>query len=243
MKNILFNVEMTKAILDGRKVQTRRVIKNPSKFYKDKKDQAIRVEPSNTYWYKDRNYCIRDNDGGWMDFTLEDFIKHCGGYQIGETIWVREPVQIMTNWNAENIDEVAQYKADGLEFLVDSKNPEIYRKCYTNYPKWFSNCQGMPNGCIKEMARIFLKITNVRVQRLQDISEEDCVKEGVFKDLHPTEDGEAFMFFIENSIATYYNAQSCFECEVWNKTALKGYKWEDNPYVFVYEFERVENEN
>ena len=78
---------------------------------------------------------------------------------------------------------------------------------------------------------IFLKVTDIRVERLQDITIEDCYDEGIDPfDVMEMLDGTEFKEFV------------VFE-KIWNKTAPKGYKWSDNPYVFVYEFERVENDN
>ena len=69
------------------------------------------------------------------------------------------------------------------------------------------------------MARIFLKVTNVRVERLQDITFDDIEKYGIKFNLK-------------------INGKNKFKI-LWNSTAKDGYKWEDNPYVFVYEFEKI----
>jgi len=91
------------------------------------------------------------------------------------------------------------------------------------------NCQGIPYGCIKTMARIFLKITDVRVEKLQDISIDDiCRDAGLIKNDYKR------LFAYPNHIGNKW-------IKLWNKTAQKGYKWEDNPDVFVYDFERVNN--
>ena len=76
------------------------------------------------------------------------------------------------------------------------------------------------------MARIFLKVTNVRVERLQDISVRDIEKESGWR----------------REIYSYSNKNKAFlrdYCDFWNSTAKDGFQWEDNPYVFVYEFERI----
>ena len=77
------------------------------------------------------------------------------------------------------------------------------------------------------MARIFLKVTNVRVERLQDIRVRDIEKETGWK----------------REIYSYSNKNRAFYKDyrdLWNSTAKDGYKWKDNPYVFIYEFERVQ---
>lgn len=77
--------------------------------------------------------------------------------------------------------------------------------------------------CNELNARVFLKVTNARVERLQDIQILDFFGEG----------------FRTRLTAPYMEGRGWFSA-IWNKKAKDGYKWEDNPYVFVYEFERVE---
>jgi len=124
------------------------------------------------------------------------------------------------------------------------------------------------------MARDFRIVTNVRVERLQDMTLEDTLREGFL----PTLECKRGYKFIHNisscnvdNIVTPFTRcgfkmelktkETCPECgktmyienlnkiskeaslwftTLWNSTAPKGYKWEDNPYVFVYEFEKVE---
>jgi hypothetical protein len=222
------NVEMTKAILDGRKVQTRRVIKN-----------------------KDNQILLKNLFNNYDDYSYDSFVNSEAKYQIGETIWVREPAEIIA-YDNETYELCYRYKADDG---VNAKSIIIPDRFLSklSYPKWITNCQGIPNGCIKEMARIFLKITNVRVERLQDISEEDCEKEGLYTlggcqiaDTGDYDDGYWIKEkpYLSDDGMYYANeqfeyAEEAFE-SLWEDTAPKGYKWEDNPYVFVYEFERVE---
>ncbi len=201
MKNILMNTEMTKAILDGRKMQTRRVIKARTDINKQE----------------------------WIDTLISDYSK----YRIGETIWVREPAEIIA-YDNETYELCYRYKADDGINAKSIIIPDRFLQ-KLSLPKWISNCQGVPNGCISEMARIFLKITNVRVERLKDISYIDTMAEGCDLDISDCVKYEGQ----EQEEAVSYSVY-CWYRDLWNKTAPKGYKWEDNPYVFVYEFERVE---
>lgn len=223
MKNILMNTEMTKAILEGRKVQTRRVIDFP---FDDDITAIIKNECDNAY-------SVYIKDGEFLTNAIPE-------YQIGETIWVREPAKV-TRFDDILRQYDYQYIADGQNaYQVDI--PKRFREVRATfhhvvkpYPNWVLDCQGIPNGCIKEMARIFLKITNVRVERLKDISYCYIMDEGCNIDISDciTYDGQ------DQEEAVSYSAY-CWYRDLWNKTAPKGYKWEDNPYVFVYEFKRVE---
>jgi len=203
MKTTLMNTEMTKAILDGHKVQTRRVITNKLMCNADT-------------CKSDSNYVYVEDAYGDSHHILE-FAK----YKKGDILWVREPATVWALTN--NRDLHFSYKADGVS--MTKPLPDRFYDENNNTPKWTDgneNGRGIPNGCIKEMARIFLRVTNVRVERLQDITYEDILREG-YK--YTDKEYNAFDWWIN----------------LWNKTAPKEYKWKDNPYVFVYEFEKAEN--
>ena len=204
-KPILFNTEMVKAILDGRKTQTRRVIPL-------KNNDLIFTGFVVSSTAKNREgYCAFGKN---KEQDLE-FIKP--KYKVGDILYVREPAKVI---------EINDYQdCFTFKYLADNKEETLsYLDKWENkdgmtVPRWVENCQGVPNGCIKEMARIFLKVTNVRVERLQDISFDDIEKEGVTFNLK-------------------INGKNKWKI-LWNSTSKDGYKWEDNPYVFVYEFERI----
>jgi hypothetical protein len=180
MKPILFSTEMVNAILDGRKTQTRRIVKpQPKTIAHDSKNRLpMAFWADNSKWIKPK-------------------------YQVGDIIWVRE------TWSKK--DGHYFYKA-GHELLIDSE-PLIKRWRPSIY---------MP----REAARIFLRVTNVRVERLQEITEKDAKAEGVI-----TNDA------VKVSSYVYW-----FEM-LWDDLNKKrGYGWETNPWVWVYELERVEVE-
>lgn len=203
MKPILFSTPMVQAILDGRKTMTRKVIK----------------ESTIKHIWNVGNF-ILSADGKVMssDLIVEQYSK----YKVGDVLYVREAWGLRyfgtsQYWHYKsnipfNKDDIVyrascgdEYSHNGLDsyFLVDKIwKPSIH----------------MP----KEHARIFLRVTNVRVERLQDISEDDCLKEGM-----PIEEKGLDVFLL-------------WWMPLWNSTAKEGYKWKDDPYVFVYEFERVE---
>ena len=200
-KPILFNTEMVKAILDGRKTQTRRLIKN------NKKGGLLE---NRGYFYRDKfSYNATNN---FDDFGKNKIVKLCSKYQTGDILYVKEKSYFVDcdcqcpwqcspqGWYAT--DEVSY---SGIRCSVETI-PSIHMR--------------------KEHARIFLKVTNVRVERLQDISVRDIEKVTGWR----------------REIYSYSNKNKAFfkdYRDFWNSTAKDGYKWEDNPYVFVYEFERI----
>lgn len=177
MKPILFNTEMVRAILEGRKTVTRRVVK----------PKHLRVLDS--HYHKEHPEV--------PDKTLLE--KLClPPYHPGDILWVRE------TW-AKSMAGTFMYRADDKAIMVERWHPSIH----------------MP----REAARIFLRVTGVRVERLQEMTLKDAAMEGM--DLR----GPMFTKFVE----------------VWNSTVPKHpnkfkrypYYWEDNPWVWVIEFERI----
>ena len=224
-KPILFNTEMVKAILDGRKTQFRKHTGN--------------------YIAEDGRYeGFRNKDVELVNGIIEIHTtlarKISSKYKVGDVLWVREPAKVKS-------PPIATCKKLTFKYLADNKITEIYLDDDFDYSKkWIQRCQGVPNGCIKEMARIFLKVTNVRVERLQDISDEDCIKEGISEvGFYPDEGFPLCSGYMigkdDGKTALANNPQKPFG-ELWNSTAKNGCKWEDNPYVFVYEFERIEKQ-
>lgn len=184
MKPILFNTEMVRAILDGRKTMTRRVIK----------DKDIT-----------NNFDI-DVDGSAYAYINPETGDSCpptaiAKYQVGDILWVRE------TWSKDENGEYV-YRANYGTTEDDSFPPSMF--------KWKPSIH-MP----REAARIFLKVTNVKVERLQDITEEDALKEG------------AKAYGPNNCSGT--SARIAF-AELWDGVYNN---WRENPWVFVYEFERV----
>lgn len=199
MKQILFNTEMVRAILDGRKTQIRRVIKN---YNNEENHRVIRrmIETKN--------------------------IKQ--SYRVGDILYVGETFLQEINSTLMQWGEYESYWGNKIEFIADgAKERFLHPNSYnSDYMK------KRPSVHLRERnARIFLKVTNARVERLQDISFDDAYNECGQYPIN--EHGENFAG--EFTIEVFEN--------LWNSTAKEGYKWEDNPCVFVYEFERIEKPN
>ena len=205
MKPILFSTPMVQAILDGRKTMTRRVIKgNP-------------IVDEKGHWL-----CDGVNWGVGLDGKpcVFSFIKWRSKYQVGDVLWVRE------TWCKGVLDgDATKYKEYWcIRQPKDSKRVFYKADCTeeTGYCDSDKLVKWKPSIFMpKEACRIFLRVTNVRVERLQDISHEDIKKEGLPKG----DDSYEYALYWWKTL--------------WNSINGKG-AWEANPLCFVYEFERVE---
>lgn len=221
---ILFNTDMVRAILDGRKTVTRRVIKVPvyyPNFYKlhNNSDGAITCSRDALCagFYKDSQVFYIDGK------KHIDAVYYKAPCKPGDILYVREA------YSPDYFDSgLAGYRGDGLRGNRNAYKADYRKEVVGDVvpePKWRPSIH-MP----KEAARIWLKVTDVRVERLQDITEEQALKEGASNE--PLIEGG------ENFPALYDFIG------IWNSTIerpdLDRYGWEANPYVWVIEFERCE---
>lgn len=215
IKPILFNTEMVRAILDGRKSCTRRKI--PIDIVNN-----CDVETDGTL------LAYEDCDGDFIEP-----IKLCQ-YHPGDILYVRETWAWCPCWDCGlNVEETACRHEQEQKYNDEKKEHGcyIYRaSCgddeYPSADTWHPSIH-MP----KEAARIWLKVTDVRVERLQEISAESALAEGADKYIHTN--GE----LNENMTITSFIG-------IWNSTIKKSdldrYGWDANPYVWVISFERCE---
>lgn len=198
IKPILFNTEMVRAILDGRKSCTRRICKDANEytvpdmeFYDaDKRTYAV-------HNFADREHMERLS-------TAERTCPICPGdiLYVRET-WKKAPngYYYYEDWQRNDIADVTKWK------------PSIH----------------MP----KEAARIWLKVTDVRVERLQELTEVGIRKEGI--EVEPNECAGKFDFISE----LFLLFQRLWDSTI-KKSDLERYGWDASPYVWVIEFERCE---
>lgn len=212
MKPILFNTEMVQAILEGRKTVTRRVIKPiMSEGYKCLADE------SNLIYAKFRNAA-----GEYLLAKKPYMAPRVTIGKDGDILYVRETGLIQSMKNFEKKVKIL-FKADTklVEFSVSDK--EYNRLLKYEYPKnkWLS-----PYWLTKETARIFLKVKDIRVEKLQDITEEQAINEGVK---------------LPSPKANYINSF----IPLWDSTIkekeLDKYGWDANPWVWVIEFEKFDS--
>lgn len=195
IKPILFNTEMVRAILEGRKTMTRRVVK----FNKGQNPAWTGYVPDGSVLYGSNNI-----PAAKAPFRKDD------------VLWVRETWRIQSAHRFE-CDAKITYKAGGDLQKVQFSNWDDYDRFIWNKHvgdgKWYPSIH-MP----REAARIFLRVTNVRAERLKDITATQAMDEG-FTDWND---------FVR----------------LWNKTIkpsdIDHYGWNANPWVWVIEFERCE---
>lgn len=225
MKKIMFNDKygLTKAVLDGRKTQTRRIITCPNTFrgqhvagfhvYKRKSDGLI------------SEICMYDEDE--IDFDEGQLLPI---YKEGEIVAVAQSYKdagykCYAYWDTDEF----------LYFMKDGEDVAIPPIAETN--KMYVKPIYMPHQ---------IKITNVRIERLQDISDDDCLKEGVVIS-EPKIKGGVRMYdpceylkSCANKIGwgrVYHTPREAYAALI-DKVGKKG-DWDKNPYVFVYDFELV----
>ena len=200
VKPILFNTEMVRTILDGKKTCTRRIVKG-----------AIPDDAMWGYTMFTPKGCVSCR-GVYADEYGEKFFRL--PYQQGDILYVRE-TWCKGSWMNEK--ERYYYKADDNDFHC-VWHPSIH----------------MP----KEAARIWLKVGDVRVERLQECGEGWCVdieKEGI---VTPQ---DAILYISDDA---FHNALRMEFQKKWDSTIKKSdldrYGWNANPWVWVIEFERCE---
>jgi hypothetical protein len=202
---------LTQAVLDGRKTMTRRACKydRPNETY----DIVFPVFEPNDY----------DNDGnivsplnyafGWKndkgDFTGWNIPK----YKVGEVVAIAQSYSDCGNMPDYELDE------DGYPIMPK-------RSGFFN--KMFVRADLMPHH---------IRITDIKIERLQNISDEDCFKEGIFK-WDAGQKDIPFYSFHNADIPDYNDSRDAF-AELIDKVSGKG-TWASNPYVFVYEFELID---
>lgn len=237
-RGMIFNAEMVRAILDGRKTQTRRIMKPqpepcprgghwwPSNVFKT----MLHVEGE-----------MQNGEGGWGGLVCDA----CPFGDVGDRVWVREAWGVVSHeldedgriqpWTPDRpataIHEMpfgngyysghAIYAADGEFTWGDDDGYEDGRSC------WKPSIH-MPRAA----CRILLEITNVRVERLNDISEEDAAKEGVA--------WECATPGVPAKPGAVLSAKQDFSI-LW-KSIYGDESWAANPWVWVIEFKRIEGE-
>jgi hypothetical protein len=214
---ILFSGPMARAILAGRKTQTRRVAKfKPLVEGLNLGFSGLEADDQGVNGWA---LASRDGRGTWNERTE---LLRCPYGQVGDRLWVRE------TWAEFPSDRDWIYRAD-------------YDKALSEKLTWRPSIFMPRPAC-----RIVLEVAYVRVQRLQRITEEDAVAEGAvhwpeIPDPHPYKQGARWTMgdVPPNTEHCLGSARFAFG-NLWNKLNEKrGYGWDVNPWVWVIEFRRV----
>lgn len=218
---ILFSAEMVRAILEGRKTQTRRVAIPRH----DDKKPCEHWMPSNDRQFMQR-HCEHGSEGHGCPYGVP-----------GDRLWVRETWGVgcrphpMHGW----VDGI-EYRAD-VAYLEDHDTLDLYTPKTPDAfeydsikPGWHPSIH-MPRWA----SRITLEITDIRVERVRDITEEDARAEGV--------NTIPYMLPGENGIGLGLDSICKPRFKVlWNSiNSKRGYGWDVNPYVWVIGFRRIES--
>lgn len=205
-----------RGILDGRKTQTRRVLKpqppTRDEWYKSYEDDGLTPEPYNME-------AEQDQSGQWW-WNNDDMLGRLSvPYKVGDRLWVREA--FARAWeNDPYSGEKTYYRADGEPFdeyeLPDgSIRDGVPWRPSIHMPRWAS--------------RLTLTVTDVRAQRVQDISSGDAIAEGM-PPSHPSIDS------VSRELGYPDFPRSSF-AQLWDSiNAKRGHGWDTNPWVVALTF-------
>lgn len=216
MKKIMFNDKygLTKAVLDGSKTQTRRVITYPKTFHgKDvcgyyvcrrATDRAI------------TEVCMYDENESFIDEG-----QILPKYKVGEVVAV---AQSYKDLRYQPTDKTPIIRGSKIEFIE-----------FQEHKGWTNKMFVAPDLMLHE-----IRITNVRIERLQDISDDDCLEEGIIKKWHaPACKNYYYVPGVEvKGVKDVHDTPQEAFAHLINKVSRKDV-WSKNPYVFVYDFELV----
>ncbi len=220
-RGMIFNEPMVRAILSGQKTQTRRIMK----VQPEHSNLGLRRIIDSKNSADNGKYFWSQSDATGLKSRSKPF--NCPFGEIGDRIWVRETWQgplvdfersddLLRNPEKYEKPENCVYEADGVpapEFYDADDNLRCCWRPSIHMPRWAS--------------RILLEITNVRVERLNDISEEDAKAEGVSPPARTITPPEAV-----------YRVGFG---ELW-RSIYGDENWEKNPWVWVIEFKRVQEQ-
>ena len=213
IKPILFNTEMVWAILDGRKTCTRRICKDANEY----------TVPDMDFYNADRRTYAVHNFADKEQMEQLSIAERTCPICPGDILYVRETVWQKIGYYLDIDGETKPSWYNEFKYVASDEKPETgWNYSWAKRPSIH-----MP----KEAARIWLKVTGVRVEQLQEITAESALTEGADKYIH------ANGTLNEDQTITSFIG-------IWNSTIKKSdlerYAWDANPYVWVISFERCE---
>lgn len=206
MNKIMFNDKygLTQAVLEGRKTQTRRML-NPTMFFQRLETYEGWSKEDISAWKSSCKTRLYEAQGAELQ-QMFDYALSSSRYKVGETV------------------AIAQSYAD-ITPQVDWVKCMIRKEKIGWNNKMFVRAEDMPNH---------IRITKIRIERLQDIKSEDCLKEGIWKAGNVGLEGTTYWYHgLANS--SFRTPQEAYASLI-DRISGKG-TWASNPYVFAYEFE------
>lgn len=257
---ILFSGAMVRAILDGKKTQTRRILKFPDAIRSIEGGDVLTTLDRMQEGYADGPRPVFDFDGEPNAFSVRNPYG-----AVGDRLWVRETWASLVfgrDWETGHVEDWAPAENPGAGRIVFDADPHGWNdngnsaaeRGFAWRPSIF-----MPRWA----SRLTLEITSVRVERVQDISEEDAVAEGFsatpaeqwwqgYRDMgddhlihQQSRSAEPPEWMIEPKRMSVFDPCASTAAKefriTWNHlNAPRGYGWDENPWVWVLEFRRVE---
>jgi len=213
VKPIIFNTDMVKAILEGRKTQTRRVIM-----------PQPHIERGVMRWQKSHKGGMHGIDLN-MDDHADLAAMFCPYGGVGDKLWVRETI---AEWQGtiEAVQNGDMDEAEALEYIIYKAGAKdwagilkdmSYGHPWNVRPSIFMPCWA---------SRITLEITEIRVERLQEITPMDCIREGVLPEYEPGVEGLRLRFQV-----------------LWDSINGKKHPWLSNPWVWVISFKMLKDKD
>lgn len=217
VRPILFSDAMVRALLAGTKTQTRRVIQAPARNMQRAGMCVIKSRETGHPWYGDHVWSMRGSMGVWGDYTDEQFRSLCPYGLPGDRLWVREA------WGP--LAGGVTYRATAFTECPDGARwrPSIHM------PRWAS--------------RLTLEVTDVRVERLQSISEDDARAEGVTP-FGAGVGGDQRVPGRRDDVTQATSPHVVAFASLWDSIngERSGCSWGDDPWVWAVSFRRVEVE-
>lgn len=229
MKPIIFSTPMVQAILDDRKTMTRRVIKPQPYYFYNCVIGELRPDRASRY-----GAVMPDKTDRWI----------APPYQPDDILWVREKWRCPSGHRFGCDVKIMFPDADDFHIvqLDDLTEFDEWREKWMSRKGWIPSIH-MP----KKAARNFLRVTDVRVERVKDIAKQDVIREGVCNefcaacleesggDCKPRRDVDLFCGEEDSLVDAF--------ADLWDRlNAERGYSWEVNPWVWVITFERISHE-
>ena len=222
MNGIMFKESLFNLVVNGTKTMERRVIKPQPHTC----GSCYEYKKSDYRYISGRKFCyakgIRVDSSDAACWRYEESLK--SRYKVGETLYLKEPF-VVAGGRKENPNGVVAYKWQPLNVIFPNGQQPL---------RWEN-----PRTMGEKHARYFIEIIDVKVERLQDISDEDCLREGIIEtspDMLSEFPCTTIHYFWDIDCGTHIDACQAYAALI---DKIKRGTWDSNPYVFCYSFKLV----